>query len=252
MKHAIQWVRSFIFFLQMYFMLPVIGLVWAPWAYFSSRGAYSAIHAYCSWVRWTAGWMVGLKTEIRGPVPTGEILVCSKHQSFLDILMIASVVPEPKFIMKHSLRYAPVIGFYGKMIGCIPVQRGRRSEAMRKMVLEARRTDTPKGQLIIYPQGTRVAPGVDAPYKIGAGVLYREMKQRVHPAGTNVGVFWPRLGIFRKPGVAVVEFLDPIEAGLPVSEFMAKVEEVIEESSDKLMREAGFKLPKDAASPAAE
>ncbi|MEY4304522.1 MAG: hypothetical protein RIT52_697, partial [Pseudomonadota bacterium] len=97
------------------------------------------------------------------------------------------------------------------------------------------------GQLIIYPQGTRVAPGVAKPYKVGTGLLYDQLGQPCVPVGTNVGVFWPKRGILRKPGVAVVEFLPRIEPGLPVPAFMAKLEQEVEASSNRLMAEAGFR-----------
>jgi 1-acyl-sn-glycerol-3-phosphate acyltransferase len=100
--------------------------------------------------------------------------------------------------------------------------------------------DAPAGQLIINPQGTRVAPGAVASYKIGTAVLYRETGQECVPAATNVGVFWPRTGIFRKPGLAVVEFMDPIRTGLDNNSFMARLEATIEERSTALMAEAGF------------
>ncbi len=244
MAKAWRWVRSVVFLIQMYLMMPVLGLLYLPWALIDRRGAYAAIHAYCNWVRWTASWMVGLRTEIRGPVPTGEVIVASKHQSFLDIIMIASVVPRPKYIMKASLRFAPVLGWYASRIGCVAVERGKRAEAMRKMVQQVKHGDAPGGQLIIYPQGTRVAPGVDAPYKIGAGVLYRETGQDCVPAATNVGVFWPRTGIYRKPGLAVVEFLEPIPAGARIESMMDVLKDVVETRSDALMREAGFNVSK--------
>lgn len=240
MAKAWRWVRSFLFIIQMYVMMPVLGLLYLPWALVDRRGAYAAIHAYCGWVRWTAGWMIGLKTEIRGQVPTGEVIVASKHQSFLDIIMIASVIPRPKYIMKSSLRFTPVLGWYASRIGCVPVQRGKRAEAMRKMIQDVQHGDAPAGQLVIYPQGTRVAPGVDAPYKVGAGVLYRETGQVCVPAATNVGVFWPRHGIYRKPGLAVVEFLDPIPPGASVESMMSVLKEAVETRSDALMAEAGF------------
>jgi 1-acyl-sn-glycerol-3-phosphate acyltransferase len=97
------------------------------------------------------------------------------------------------------------------------------------------------GQLIIYPQGTRVAPGVARPYKVGTGLLYEQLGQPCVPVATNVGVFWPKRGILRKPGLAVVEFLPPIAPGLPVADFMARLEEEVETHSNRLMAEAGFR-----------
>ena len=240
MAHAVQWLRSLLFVGQMYLMMAVFAVVFTPFALISRRWAFHAIHTYCHWVRWTARWMVGLRSEIRGEVPQGEVLVASKHQSFFDIILIVSVLPRPRFIMKSVLKWAPILGWYAGRIGCIPVDRGRRAEAIRQMVEGVRAGRNLPGQLIIYPQGTRVAPGVAKPYKIGAGVLYAELGQDCVPAATNVGVFWPRTGIYRKPGLAVVEFLPPIPAGEETGPFMARLEDVVETASDRLMAEAGF------------
>ena len=107
----IQWLRSLFFVGQMYAMMPILAVFCTPWAIVDRRGAFAGVHAYTRWVRWTAGWMVGLKTEIRGEAPQGEVLIASKHQSFLDIIMIVSVVPRPKFIMKKQLKWAPILGW---------------------------------------------------------------------------------------------------------------------------------------------
>jgi 1-acyl-sn-glycerol-3-phosphate acyltransferase len=83
-----------------------------------------------------------------------------------------------------------------------------------------------------------VAPGVSAPYKKGTAALYEQMGQTCIPVATNVGYFWPRRGLYRRPGVAVVEFLDPIPPGLPRDEFMARLENMVEARSDELLLEA--------------
>lgn len=240
MKYALQWLRSLVFVAQMYAMLAVIGIGFLPWALLSPSGARAGCMSFCRWVRWTAGWMVGLRTEVRGTPPTGEVLIAAKHQSFLDILVIFSAVPAGKFIMKRELMWAPVVGQYGLRIGCVPVDRGKRGQAIKKMVADVARGLTQPGQLIIFAQGTRVAPGAVRPYKIGAGVLYEELGQTCVPAATNVGVFWPRHGIYRKPGLAVVEFLPEIAPGLDKAAFMQRLQTEVEAASDRLMQEAGF------------
>lgn len=240
MSNAIQWLRSLIFNAQMYLAMLVIGVIYLPAAIASSSGAIAGCHAYVRWVVWTASWMIGLKVEVRGSPPTDEVMVASKHQSFMDVLTIYGAIPRGKFIMKAILQYAPIIGQFGLRIGCIPVNRGKRGQAIKKMVEDVRAGRALPGQLIIYPQGTRIAPGVKAPYKIGTGVLYRDLGQPVVPVATNVGVFWPKRGVLRKPGTAVIEFLPRIEPGLEVDAFMAQLEEAIETASDKLNAEAGF------------
>jgi len=240
MRYALQWLRSLIFITQMYLMMPLIGIVFFPWAIFSRRGALLACKTYCRWVRWTAGWMIGLRTEIRGTPPTDAVVIAAKHQSFLDILLIFGAIPAGKFIMKRELMWAPVIGQYALKIGCIPVNRGKRGTAIAQMVRDVAAEFQEPGQLIIYPQGTRVAPGTHKPYKVGSAVLYEELKQPCVPAATNAGVFWPRSGVLRKPGLAVVEFLEPIKAGVERKAFMARLEQEIEGKTAILLREAGF------------
>ncbi len=242
MAYAVQWLRSVLFNGQMYVSMLVLAVVLTPFAMIRRDFAFTAVHIYCRWIRWTAAWMVGLRTEVRGVVPTDEVLIASKHQSFLDIIIIVSEVPRPKFIMKKQLRWAPILGWYALRIGCIPVDRGKRGAAITKMVSDVNAGRAMPGQLIIYPQGTRVAPGVKRSFKVGTAVLYSQLGQDCVPAATNVGVFWPRIGVFRKPGLAVVEFLPRIEAGLPQEVFMSRLEAEVEEASDRLMAEAGFQV----------
>ncbi len=236
----IQWLRSLVFVIQIYVAMAVLGILFAPWALVSSKGAFAACKTYCHWVLWTARWMVGIRTEVRGTPPQDDVMIAAKHQSFLDILMIFKSVPAGKFIMKRELLWTPVIGIYAWRIGCVPVNRGQRGTAIKKMAADVESGRQKPGQLIIYSQGTRVAPGAKVPYKVGTAALYEQTGHGCVPAATNVGLFWPRKGILRKPGLAVVEFLPKIEAGLSRSEFMTRIEREVEAASDRLMAEAGI------------
>jgi len=246
MAYAWRWLRSLIFNAQMYVAMAVLGIVYFPWALFSRRGAFAACKAYCRWVIWTASWMVGLKCEVRGEVPTDEVIVAAKHMSFLDIILIFNAIPAGKFIMKREILYTPIIGQYGYRIGCVPVNRGKRGKAIKKMVADVAKGVQHPGQLVIYSQGTRVAPGVKKPYKVGTHVLSDETGQDVVPVATNAGVFWPKRGVMRQKGTAVVEFMPRIPAGLDRDNFMAQLEEEVEVRSNELMREAGFTFPDEA------
>ncbi len=243
MRTLIQWPMSILFIIQMYLAMLVLAIVYTPFAIFSVEAAYSAMFNYCRWVRFSARWMVGIRSEIRGEVPSYEAVVAAKHQSFFDILMIFGALPRPKFIMKRELIYAPILGQYALKIGCIPVDRGKRGQAIAKMKADVAAGAVNPGQIIIYPQGTRVAPGVQRPYKVGTGLLYEQLGQPCVPVATNVGLFWPKRGLLRKPGLAVVEFLPPIPPGKPVAAFMAELEKAVETASDRLLAEAGFQAP---------
>ncbi len=238
MPTPIRWVLSLIFIIQMYLAMAVLAVVFAPFALFSRTAAFMACHSFCAWAILTARLLCGLRSEVRGTPPTDEVVVAAKHQSFFDIILIFHAVPRGKFIMKRELMYAPFLGQYALRIGCVPVDRGKRGAAISKMKADVARGAASPGQLIIYPQGTRVPPGEKRPYKVGTGLLYDQLAQPCVPVATNVGLFWPKRGILRKPGLAVVEFLPVIPPGKPMTEFMALIEAQVESASDRLMEQA--------------
>ncbi len=235
-----QYLRSLIYVIQIYVAMLVLGILFAPYAIASPKGARVACKTWCAWSFWTARWMVGLSGEVRGEIPQDEVLIASKHQSCFDIMLIFYSLPSAKFIMKRELLWTPIIGLYAKRLGCVPVERGKRGAAIQKMVDDVEAGRANPGQLIIYSQGTRIPPGVKAPYKVGTAILYEQLGQPCVPVATNVGLYWPRKGIMRKPGVGIVEFLPQMEQGLDRETFLSELEEVVETRSNALMKEAGF------------
>ena len=235
-----QMLRSILFIFLMYLAMAVIGILGAPFALWSRDWTYRVMKFYCHTVFWLMRVLCGLRYEVRGQVPDGPVMIGAKHQSFLDILILASVLPRFKFIMKQELRWAPILGLYAMRVGSAPVHRGRKGGAVKQMMSGVEKEQDEAGQIIIYPQGTRVPPGTHIPYKVGAGVIYDRLGQTCYPAATNVGVFWPKRGLKRYPGTAVIEFLEPIAPGLPVSQFVRRLEHEVETASNRLMREAGF------------
>jgi len=133
---------------------------------------------------------------VRGKIPTDEVMVAAKHQSFLDVILIYGAVPRGKFIMKRLLKWAPVLGWFALRIGCVPVDRGKRGLAIRKMLADVKAGLTKPGQLIIYPQGTRVAPGAVMPYKKGSIALYTQLNKPCFPLR--------RMRAFSGPGVVSI------------------------------------------------
>ena len=172
-----RWLMSILFVVVNAVMMLILGIVFLPWAVVSPKGALTACKLYTYWVRFTCRWMVGIRWEFRGDTPTEECLVVAKHQSFLDIMMIFQAVPKPRFIMKRELLWTPIIGIYAWRLGCVPVARGKRGAAIKKMMADVKSGRVEPGQLVIYPQGTRVKPGGYRPFKVGSFVLYKQNKR---------------------------------------------------------------------------
>ena len=106
-------------------------------------------------------------------------------------------------------------------------------------VLWSARQAKERGQpIIIFPQGTRTAPGTHVPYQSGVVAIYRGLELPVVPAALNSGLFWPRRSLRRNPGTIVVEFLPRVMPGLERGPFLAELEERIESATGRLEHEA--------------
>ena len=93
-------------------------------------------------------------------------------------------------------------------------------------------------QTIVYPQGTRVLPRSEAPYKYGSGLIYSNLKKKCYLVATNTGMFWARRSPYRYPGVAIIDFFGVLDPGIETNSFMSIIKERIETRSNDLMDEA--------------
>jgi 1-acyl-sn-glycerol-3-phosphate acyltransferase len=218
-------------------MMGAYGLIAAPVAAWSARGCRWLMKAYVGSLLGLLARTTGVRAEVRGPVPDYPCVVAAKHQSQLDVYLFFRALPVPRFLMKASLARVPIFGFYTRRIGCVTVERGRPGAAAAA-VEGFRRAGGETGQVVVYPQGTRVAPGLAAPWKRGAVLIAEALSLPIVPAATNAGVFWDRDGRLSGPGRAVIEFLDPLPEDLSGDEAMAEMERRIEAASDRLLREA--------------
>ncbi|MFK5996779.1 MAG: lysophospholipid acyltransferase family protein [Rhodobacterales bacterium] len=240
MRLILQYFRSILFITLMYVWMLIIGTIGAIPAGLSRNWAYRIMKWYCLHVLWLAKVLCGIRYEVRGEIPTGDVVIASKHQSFLDVILHMYLAPRAKFVMKRELKWAPVLGFYALRIGSAPVKRGDKSKAVGQMMKGVVRNKTEVSQLVIYPQGTRVPPGTYKPYKVGAAVICERMGKSCIPVATNTGVMWPKHSLLRYPGTAVIEYLDPMPDGLKLEAFTKELEARIEPASNALMAEAGF------------
>lgn len=244
MALMVQYIRSILFIFLMYLGMLVIGVTGAIPAVLSRNWAYMVMKLFCGYVLWLARVLCGITYETRGEVPTGDVVIASKHQSFLDVILHMYLLPRANYVMKRELRWAPILGFYAMRIGAAPVKRGDKSKAVSQMMKGIERKDGEAAQLVIYPQGTRVPPGTHKPYKVGAAVICERMGKPCIPVATNAGVLWPKRGLLRHPGVVVFEYMAPMPEGLKLEKFTKELEARIEPASELLAIEAGFK-PKE-------
>lgn len=182
--------------------------------------------------------IAGLDYEIRGEVPSGPVLVASKHMSMWDTMGLYVTIWDPAAVLKRELLRVPFYGWYIAKAGVIPIDRAGQAGALRKMAQAAKKAIAAGRPILIFPEGTRRKPGAAPDYKPGVAGLYGLLDVPCVPVALNSGLFWTGpMGFIKKPGRIVVEFLEPIPAGLTRAEFMQLLQERIEAATAKLVAE---------------
>ena len=181
--------------------------------------------------------LCGLKYRVRGRenLPQGAVLIAAKHQSAWDTIIFSILLWDHSFVLKQELTRIPLFGLYLIRAGLIPVDRKGGATALKKMVAAAKQVVAQGRPIVIFPEGTRVAPEQHRPYHPGVAALYGQLAVPVVPVALNSGVFWRRNSFWKRPGTITLEFLPPIEPGLPRKAFLARLEEAIEGRSRALL-----------------
>lgn len=209
-------------------------------ALFASRG--TARRAGAVWGHVTIFLLravAGIRHEVRGPLPPPGSIVAAKHQSAWETLVLAALLPDPVYVVKRELLRVPGVGWYFRRAGQIAVDRQGGASALRLMVQGAKAALENGAQLVVFPEGTRTAPGERRPYHPGIAALYRETGAVVVPVALNSGRHWSRRGFRMRPGTIRLEFLEPIPPGMDRRAFMACLEERIEQACREIEAEAG-------------
>ena len=204
------------------------------------------------WVRstlWLHETICGIGDEIRGRemIPGGGFIVAAKHQSAWETLRLIELFPRPTFILKRSLLWLPLFGWYLSKAGMIPVDRGGGSAAMEAMTAHARRAVAEGRQIIIFPEGTRRPPLAPPLYRRGIRYLYRDLGVPCLPVALNSGLFWPRRSPAHRKGTILLACLPPIPPGRDPEAFAGALEADLEAAARDLIAESLGRDPSLAA-----
>jgi len=234
------YLRSGLFQLVFYVSFIVQMIIFTPIYFFLPRKTAYKIPK--NWARlnlWLADKIAGVSFEIQGleNLPKGGYIISAKHQSFWDTFALIPTLDDPVYILKRELLWIPLFGWYAAKQKMIPINRAAKSRAIPEMVARAKEEMAAGRELIIYPEGTRKAPGEAPDYKYGIARLYNDLKVPVVPIVQHAGLFWPRHGFLRHAGHITIRILKPIEPGMPADQFFRHLIEVTERESDKLLVE---------------
>lgn len=237
-----QLIRTMLFYALFYLSNAVQMIFWTPAFFIVPReDAWKIVRLWALSHLWLQHLVCGSRYDFRGldRIPTGSLLVASKHQSSWETYTMTLFFSDASFVLKRQLMHIPFFGWYVAKMKVVPVDRGKRSLALVSMTDSARRLLAKMDlQIIIYPEGTRRKAGAEPRYKYGITHLYLELSVPVVPVALNSGLYWGRHSPQIYPGTIVMKFLDPIAPGLDKDAFSQTLQDTIETATAELIGEA--------------
>ena len=187
---------------------------------------------------WLMRIICGLKVQIEGAhnLPADSAIVMSKHQSAWETISLRGLLaPHQSWVLKQELMNIPIFGWALRFARAIPIDRKAGRRAVIKVVEEGTRHLQDGRLVVIFPEGTRTAPGERKKYGLGGAMLAERSGFPVVPIAHNAGVYWARRGVEKYPGTIQVRIGEPIATGnRKAADIMREVESWIEGEMEKL------------------
>ena len=237
MKNISVFIRSVLFQIAFYLVTIVQAVLYLPILILPRRYTIWAPTFWCHSSRFLLRWVAGIRVDVKGleNLPkTGGYIVASKHQSAMETVLFHALVPNAIYILKKSLVFIPIVGWYFLKTGCIAINRQAGMKSMHQLMHDACARIQDGYHVIIFPEGTRTKPGTRGKYNPGVAMIYEKCQAPVVPVALNTGYFWPKNSFKRYPGTVTIKFLPPIEPGLDKRAFLTQLEEKIEHACSSM------------------
>ncbi len=222
------WLRSLLFNIWFFAATLGMGLLGVPVRWFARRHALWVAQSWAALVLGGAAALCGIRVAVVGRehLPTeGAALIASQHQSAFDTLVWLRLVPRAAYVFKAELARIPLFGSLLVPAGQIPVDRGASFSAVRSLLRGADRAKADGRQIVIFPEGTRVAPGTEAELRPGIAALAARTGLPVIPVATDSGRYWGRRAFRKTPGVIRIVVGPPIPPGLSQKALIVAIKE---------------------------
>lgn len=199
-----------------------------------------AIRLYVRRMVWAMDALAGIKLDVRGHhnLPEGAYILAPKHASYGDGFSIYAQFDDLAFVTGDHLERFPLMKQVLAKFGAIVVDNCGGPEARKALTQSAAQAHAEGRKILIFPEGHLAPVGVKFRYRTGVYYMARDFGLPVVPVASSLGVFWPQEAWSKRPGVATLEFLEPIMPDLDKDEFISRLEAAVEGRTAELVAEA--------------
>ena len=234
------WLRSLAFQAAFYAWTGGLGLATLPALLLPRPVVLGVARLWIDGTFWLLSNVVGLTYEVRGDAnrADGPAIYAIKHQSAWEALVLMRLFRDPAILIKEQLVWVPIVGWHLVRLGMIPIDRRAGAGTLMRMVRKARERLAAGRDIVVFPEGTRTAPGEHPPYRPGIAALYAALDVPVVPVALNSGLYWARREFAKRPGRIVVSILPAVAPGLERKPFMDLLRDRIESETARLTGDA--------------
>lgn len=234
------WVRSTVFQLFLMAVTALIGPLMLFMLPFPFLRRYQLAQVWVEIMMWATEHICGIDYVISGAenIPKDvNGIVLSKHQSSWETIALQKIFPPQVYLLKKSLLWLPIWGWAMATLKPIAIDRSNQKEALRILLKEGAQHLKNGLWIIVFPEGTRVAPGATKKFNAGGCMLANRSGYPVVPVAHNAGEFWPRYSFFKYPGTVQVRIGPPMYCGdRKPTELNKEVEAWINQAMDEIAR----------------
>ncbi len=229
--------RSSVFALALLVITPPYSLLALATAPLPRIWRYRIISGWSRIVIWLSRVVLGIRYRVEGleSLPRKPVVFLSKHQSAWETLAFQVFLPPQVLVLKRELLWIPFFGWGLALMSPIAINRSRGTRALKRMADIGRRRLAQGFSIVVYPEGTRVAPGKRRAYQQGGAWLAVKAGAPVIPIAHNAGLLWPKNAFIKRPGTITVQLGAPMESlGTTPAALNAEVEAWIESRMEAL------------------
>lgn len=231
------WLRSALFTLLQLLITPLFSVLALLTYPLPPQGRYRIIRQWANLFMWLARVVLGIRYRVLGAerIPKVPSIVLAKHQSAWETMAFQRIFPPQVWVLKKELLRVPFIGWGLAMTSPIAIDRDAGRQALKQTLQQGRERLDWGFWVVIFPEGTRMAPGTRGKYQIGGAWLAAHTGAPVVPVAHNAGEFWGKNAFLKRPGTITVSIGEPIDPkGMNAQELTARVEAWIEGEMERI------------------
>jgi len=204
--YPVLWLRSLAFWIAFPTSIILFGSLLLLCFPLTMRARWNLLQVWVRFITWWLHLTCGLTYEVQGTenIIPGPAIVLSKHQSTWETIALQEIFPPHVWVAKKELMWLPFFGWGLALMKTIAIKRGTGRAAIKQLVQQGKARLDEGLWIVIFPEGTRIAPGEKGQYRIGGAILAEKTGYPVIPVAHNAGEYWPRRSFIKYPGVIQV------------------------------------------------